>query len=253
MSQMFRYRRAASRKAEYFLSLAILFWAVTLFETCQIIDDDNINALCTADCTTIEGRFTTKDGNTPIPNMRLELDWSEYTGGLPPFLRYTRKVAVTETDDNGNYSISFFAEENELATGAFRLRFYVPDKTYLQRPDDQSTSIYLTQRDTLIVWNYHLPKLDASILMRLTNPEAIGPDDRLVCNILFKYEDLSANNRFHGIRALDAPEITAGTYPTAVDQYTYIRLLKRKNGQDVYSEDSLIVGSKQTVNYEVIF
>jgi hypothetical protein len=253
MSQRPQYTRAISRKAEYTLSLAILFCVATFFENCQVIDDDSINAVCTADCTTIQGRFTTKDGNTPIPDMRLDLDWSESGGGLPVFLRYTRKIAVTETDDNGNYSIVFFAEEEELASGAFRLRFDVPDKTYLQRPDDQSISIYLRQRDTVIVRNYHLPKLEGNVLIRLTNPEAIGPGDRLICNMVFKYEDLSANNRFHGIRALDTPDMTVGTYPTAVDQYTYIRLLKRKNGQDLYSEDSIIVGSKQTVNYEVMF
>ena len=102
MSQRSGHILAALGKAEYLLSLSILSCLLMFFENCHVIDDDSINAVCTADCTIMQGRFTTPDGNTPIPNMRLDLDWSESRGGLPAFLRYTRKVATTQTDENGN-------------------------------------------------------------------------------------------------------------------------------------------------------
>jgi hypothetical protein len=73
--------------------------------------------------------------------------------------------------------------------------------------------------------NFHLPKLDATIHFRLTNPEALGPDDRLFCLVIYEYDDLE-HDQVYGVGALNAPDLIESTYTTASDQFTYVRTTK---------------------------
>ena len=54
---------------------------MTTFQSCFDVDEGDINAVCNADCTTIQGRFTTEDGK-PIKDLNIEINWDITYGGL---------------------------------------------------------------------------------------------------------------------------------------------------------------------------
>lgn len=230
--------------------ILILILLSATFQSCWVVDDDNINAICSSDCTTIQGKFTTKDGNTPVGDMRLEFDWS--ITGVSGLSGRIRKIAVTQTDDNGNYKILFFANEEELTTGHYLMRFYVPDNSYITRQNHAYFEIGINKRDTIVTRNYHIPKKGATINVKITNPEALTEDDNMVCNLSYKFDDLSKQIRY-GVGSLFSQYSSEGTYSTAAGQYTYIQVLKKKNGEYFNNSDSVKIGLNEIVNYEVEF
>jgi 5-hydroxyisourate hydrolase-like protein (transthyretin family) len=238
------------KNAKYVTCISALILIAILCESCYIVDDDNINAVCTGQCTTIQGRFTTKDGNTGMSAMNLRLEW--YTRDALGLFAKTRKIASTQTDEAGNYHISFYVKDEEISNGSYQLHYQVPDETYSHNPLVPYISFPSLKRDTTITRNFHLPKLDATIHFRLTNPEALGPDDRLFCLVIYEYDDLE-HDEIYGVGALNAPNLIESTYTTASDQFTYIRTTKVKNGMEQVSLDSVMIGSGQTVEYDVEF
>ena len=238
------------KNATYLISSIALILVAILGESCYIVDDDDINATCSNQCTIIQGRFTTKDGNTGMPAMNLSLDWSS-RDAIGLFVK-TRKIASTRTDRAGNYHISFYVKDEEINNGNYRLHYEVPDKTYSHNPRVQYISLPIVTRDTTITRNFHLPRMDATIHFRLTNPDALGPDDRLYCHVIYEYDDLEYEE-LYGDGALNPPDLIESTYTTASDQFTYVRTRKVKNGVENVSVDSVMIGSGQTVTYEVTF
>ena len=57
----------------------ILMSLLPCIQACYVVDDDDLNAICNADCTTVQGKATTEFGN-PVENVSLELYWYSLSG-----------------------------------------------------------------------------------------------------------------------------------------------------------------------------
>jgi hypothetical protein len=241
------------RPVKFALSFVMLILACATFQDCDVIDDSNINAVCPADCTTLRGRFTTKDGNTGIANMHLEFDWRN--GGIMG--SRTRKIATTVTDDNGNYSITFYEDQNELKTGHYILTYQAPEETYLSGPYYDHFIVRDRDWGPTITANYHIPKLEGKIHLKLNNPEAVNGTDELAAELSYKFGDQRRIETyyswgiFYGGR--NQTNVSDSTINTAADQYTYIRVTKKKNGEEFSTMDSLKIRSGEEVTYLVDF
>jgi 5-hydroxyisourate hydrolase-like protein (transthyretin family) len=225
---------------------AILF--MTTFESCFIIDDEELNSKCTSDCSTIQGRFTTENG-LPVKDVSIEFDWIfTATAGLGGRIR---KIATTKTDNNGEYRIVFYSKDEELISGKYTVKFKVKNNSFLIDRDYSYFVIYgIYRRDTVITKNYHLPKKGAAIKIKIKNPSDITADDQLICTVSYKFGDLSAKRVAGRLFSSIANE---ATFETAVNQPTYIHIAKNKNGEYLDSYDSVILSKGQTLLYEIEF
>jgi len=129
-------------------------------QSCSKTDDDTGN-ICTADCTTITGRFVT-EGNTPLKGVEVILEYevsNTFFGGK------TRIIKKTRTNDNGNYTMVFFLEDHEIgnAHGYFLLLINPsnlnPQKLMLRDNNLYSGAIIysLPTRDTIIEKSFYIP------------------------------------------------------------------------------------------------
>jgi hypothetical protein len=238
------------------IAFFVLILVPLSFQDCLTIDDSELNIGCTADCTTVRGRFTTKDGNTPISKMRLEFDWdySVMEGGS-----WVRKIATAETEENGNYSITFYAKDEDLEKGHFLLTYHVPEKSFLSSSNnDDGFAIRTDKRDTVITSNFHVPKMEGAIHLKLTNPEAIAGEDRLEARLQCRFGlESEQMHGFQGLLVRDDPmypsKIADTTIHAAADQYTYINVSGEKNGKHFFTEDSIKVGSGEEITYLIEF
>lgn len=219
-------------------------------QNCEFVDEANINAVCNSDCTTIQGRFTTED-DKPIKDMPLEMEWSTNSGGLGLGGK-TRKIMTGETNDSGNYTFVFYANDEELSSGSFSVKFTLPDETYLILKDYSYFQLSgINKRDTLVIGNYHVPRKGARIKLIIKNPGAISGDDQLVSSVSYKYD---LNKNIHFVPGeLFSMYSSEATMETATNQFTYIKTSKRINGQYVNLIDSVVISSGQIETYEVTF
>ncbi|MBX2971440.1 MAG: hypothetical protein KF803_18885 [Cyclobacteriaceae bacterium] len=234
------------------LSIFLLTLHLSTIQSCYIIDDEELNAKCTSDCSTIHGKFTTENG-LPVKDVSIEFDWSSpsHMGATAGFGGRIRKIATTKTDNNGEYKIVFHSKDEELISGNYAVQFKVKDNPYFIETNYSYFKIYgVDRRDTVITKNYHLPKKGATIKIKIKNPNDILGDDRLICTIAHKFGDLSAQRVAGQLFSFIADE---ATFETAVNQPTYIRIAKRKNGEYVNSYDSVIISHEQTLLYEIEF
>jgi hypothetical protein len=89
-----------------FLNLICLAIIIS-FASCEKDDSDKA---CTENCTTIRGRIARAD-NTGIQGVEVTFSYVFYA----PY-SYKRIIAKTKTDDNGNYEMQGYINDNELGT-----------------------------------------------------------------------------------------------------------------------------------------
>lgn len=230
-------------------SACIAMSITIVLQSCFLIED-NIDSICTSNCITIEGRFTTDDGETPIKNVQLEFDWGTQPSPGLGLGGETRNIAITKTNKNGYYRIVFYAKDKELTSGSFSVEFKVSDSEYIIDQDYAYFELFgIRKRDTLITRNYHIPRRGAKINLRIKNPEDINGDDRVICQVTYKYD----NGIHHGAGDLFSFHSTDVIIPTAANQYSYIRTSKRINGEYFDFLDSVKVSVNETRVYEVVF
>jgi len=85
--------------------IIFLLLAFSLFQSCQV--DDSAKG-CNENCTSVIGRVVRAD-NTGISNIKVAFSFVQFV----PY-NYTRNIAETYTDENGNYEIIGFIEDREL-------------------------------------------------------------------------------------------------------------------------------------------
>ncbi len=228
-----------------------LLLTILTIQGCLVVDDESINAVCSGDCITILGKFTTEDGR-PIKNVSLELDWSL---GPTPGMGWggkIRKIMTGGTNENGDYKFVFFAKDEELIEGSYSVKFAVPDDSYITLEHDEYFQFYgINKRDTTVVANYHVPRKGAGITLKIKNPESITGDDQLISSVYYKY-GLNKSVRFvpGQLFSMYGAELTIGT---AANQWTYIKTSKKINGQYFNSQDSVTISLNETITYEVEF
>jgi len=234
------------------LSLLILITIVTIFQSCWIGHKELINVTCNSDCTTIHGKFTLADGSTPVKDAWLELNWRSISGPGFFFGGQRRKIATTRTDDNGSYIMTFYARDDELTYGFFEVDYKVPDDSYMNTPTSSFRMYGINKRDTLIEFNFNLPKKGSKINFRIKNPGDIGNSESLICNISFRFGNRNSY-MLEVVGQLDSDFDSEGTYETAADQFTHVLITKQKDGQYVEYLDSLFIPFNETKIYEAEF
>ena len=220
--------------------------------SCMIVDDDEVNVVCTADCTTITGRFTTED-NKPLAGMAMELDWRVDYGQTIGLGGERRKIMTGETDQNGNYSFSFYAKDRDLLEGYFSIRFHAAEEEYFVHENHSYFGVYdVKRRDTTVtITNYHLPRRGATLILRLTNPQAITGDDQVNADVAFGCMHENAKCGWGG--GLSSRQGSEATVSTAANQYAYVGIHKRISGEYIHSLDSIFVPANETKIYEFAF
>ncbi len=230
----------------------ILLASVTTFQDCETIDDKNTNVICNADCTTIQGQFTTEDGK-PMKEVDVEIDWSVTYGGLGLGLGgNTRKIMTGKTDGNGNYKSVFYAKDDELTDGSYVVKFDVSEDTYIVRKNYTYFEFsHINKRDTVLIGNYHVPKKGATLELKIKNPEAITGNNQLISSVYYKYH---LNNSIYFIAGeLNSNNVSSSIIKTAANQFTYIKTVKKINGTDINLLDSLVISVNQAKIYEIEF
>lgn len=93
-----------------FVWLALIF---SLFQACEV---DDTAETCSDNCTSVIGKIIRAD-NTGIPDVKVTFSFVQFA----PY-SYTRNIAETYTDENGNYEIIGFIKDRELGpTYSFRI------------------------------------------------------------------------------------------------------------------------------------
>lgn len=102
---------------------------ILLFISCSKKENDLISQNCQTDCTEIVGRIMTDNATVPIPNVKLTVKWKLFTsfigGGT------IRTKAITETDSQGNFDLSFFIRDDEINEGYYHLEYEIDENTYI--------------------------------------------------------------------------------------------------------------------------
>lgn len=233
-----------------------LFYLLLLpvfLSACRVVDDDNINAVCTANCTEIRGRFVTGASQEGIANVALQLGWQN---NEQLFVSRTREIATTQTDGNGNFSFTFLAEEEELTEGFYFLNFSVDEGSDLliKEYQDQHLRFYhIDQRDTIVDFTYTIPTAGAFITLEITNLEAIKEDEKLLIDARYNY-GMFNNFKGNALRYLSGyTQDSVITVETAANAYTLVRVRRDINGESLYTNDTVYIAAGDTLVFPVRF
>jgi hypothetical protein len=225
----------------------ILMSLLPCIQSCYVVDDDDINAICNTDCTTVQGKATTEFGN-PVENVSLELYWYSLSGLA---VGKARKIATGTTDENGDYNFAFHARDEELADGGFKITFVAPDDTYLAKKDFDEMWFSVTRRDTTIFGDFYIPKRGTTITVKIRNPEAIIRPDVLTCMISYNAGFNHSSNYTAGM--LQFSPTSQATFETVGDQPTYLQITKHMNSKNTIHYDTVTIPANETRLVEIEF
>jgi hypothetical protein len=97
--------------------ILLLLISLIFFQSCEVDDTDDI---CSKNCTSIIGKVIKADG-AGIPNVKVTFSFEQFA----PY-SYTRYIAETYTDENGNYELIGFIKDSELGLSkSFRISLEV--------------------------------------------------------------------------------------------------------------------------------
>ena len=164
---------------------ALLILGLFFLNSCSKEEDDLASQDCNIDCTEIIGRIMTDNGTVPIPNLELTVIWDNrgLLGGGS-----IRNKAITETDDDGNYSLSFLIRDDELIEGQFLILYEEIDEDIYLVNNLKRISIFEIDRNTTLSINHNIPQ-KAFLNLSLLNLDNIQQGDSFSTN--FSYESPS--------------------------------------------------------------
>jgi hypothetical protein len=221
--------------------LLLLMISILMISCWSDIDDTNIE--CNSNCTTLTGRIVTEGGSVPAVGLKFNLDWivkSELGGTY-------RNIKNFTTDNNGYFSISFYAKDLELKWhGNYSINYLDTDKNFIDFKEYPGIgNVSLNKRDTIVNKILLLPKR-SSIKIRILNPGI-----ETSCNLHFKYGELNSNVLFYSGGTIYSVEQSEKILEAAGNQINYISIYKKINNNLVSTEDSIFVPIGDTIVYEV--
>ena len=74
-------------------------------------------------------------------------------------------------------------------SGLFALKFE-PPAAFMTHRHYTFFEFTLNKRDTIAVRDYHIPKIDAAIHLKIVNPQDVDEGDKISCEVSFEYDDL---------------------------------------------------------------
>ena len=212
--------------------------------------EDETNNICLSNCTILQGKFITTN-NTGIEGIKVSLSYQS-SGTLGSF-RYTRLIAETQTDENGNFYKEFYINDDELgetADGYFKIdyddtnldvnKYILSDNQIGTTTQILGEAIYsINSRDTIIGNTYYLPK-KTHIKINLNNFVPIQEGDHFEVRTLYPFGANIGYNQFldseyaTGFSGYDTFEATVVNNQfnvfVAENENNVIRILKIKNG-----------------------
>jgi hypothetical protein len=222
---------------------SVLFLLV--FPGCHREENDLISQNCKNNCTVVSGQFLTNGGVSPLANVPITLFWG-YTvmeGGS-----VEREKAVTRTDVNGNFRLSFSMRDDELENGGFYFKFNVDEQKYYTQ---NSSRLYLPvlKQDTLVYDTYIIPA-KAFLDLSITNPDSLTATQGITSNFDSRY-----GNALTGIAIIfwnDFP-FPSNKLVVPANQPIFVQTNKYKHGVQSTTYDTLSLMAGETRQYSVTF
>lgn len=146
------------------MSGRIKIFVVVLFvflHGCIKEEDDLDGQNCELGCTMVTGKILTENGQVPLANLKLDVVWSKGGYGFGSI----RTKATSKTDLNGNFSLKFEIQDEELKEGGFGITYALDKDKYLD--SNRGIPLYGVKKDTMLMVNYNIPRkafLDISVL-----------------------------------------------------------------------------------------
>lgn len=234
-----------------FTGVFFLFFTTSCFKR----NESNVNALCVDSCMTFNVKVTTGlNSTTPLANATVELGW-KYPA--IPLGNPGRLIARGTTADDGTVSFSFKAKPNELHGGEFYVTASNGNDYFVQEIEFFEIQRY----DSIVTANVHVAS-KATVKVILKNFTPVTTDDVFECSpgfltydlnllsVQMKKADGQLANAFYDIHSGPFTNLQL-TGTTAGNQYTWFRILKKKNGVRVDLQDSIYIEKGQTKTYEI--
>jgi hypothetical protein len=216
--------------------------------SCEKVEND-ANLTCAKDCTHIEGRIVTKD-NLPVKDIGIVFRFQKNTG---TYSLYSRIIAQTKTDVQGNYSMDFFLKDEELgfSSGSFDLfikqnsiseSLFYPSNIYL------FNSIYqIENRNVSLVHNVYLPtKKKIKIKLQGFLPPANDDWFEIRLYVPCGFDSPEVNTFYENFHRYETESINKYRLTSesqifeinaALNETNYVVLVRRKNG--IYTEEKI--------------
>ncbi|WP_347173475.1 hypothetical protein [Polaribacter uvawellassae] len=241
----------------YFFIILILS-----FYSCSKTDDDNEN-ICTSNCTIIKEKFITTN-NVGIQGVKGQLQYRYSDGGLLGE-SFTKLVANAQTDENGNFEVEFYIQDDELgnANGHFTTYYEsinLDSTKYIFSNNNfavaMQTKYSISNRDTIIGNTYYIPK-KTYIKVNLNNFSPLKDDDYFEVITLYPFgPNIGANNFLDseystgssGWGAFKANGVNSQLNPyVAENERNIIRIARRKNGINSIEDFPIFVPTNNTI------
>ena len=232
-------------------------WIIIILSTlvsCER-DESEVNVPCTSNCIEING-FVGEGENMQIPvgKVYYEFGWSKPAS---PLGDPGRLIAKGYAQEDGTFKFSFSPKEREIQGGKFYITLK-KDNNYIE----QDVSFYdIHKADTSYNLKLHLPsKAYVKVIYRDFYPtstedffEAMPFYRNYNCCLwglsMFDKNGKARNDFFFATDSSFSTLELHGT--TAGDQYTYLTILTKKNGQRIDKVDSIYIAKGDTKTYEV--
>ncbi|WP_223650277.1 hypothetical protein [Hymenobacter psoromatis] len=227
----------------------LLLLLAALSVGCQKAD---VLPACQGSCTTITGRLITGQPQVGITGVEVTVKWVTSNGwnikAIPK--------AHTTTDAQGNYRISFYIEDAELANGYFSVYYSVDKNSYYSFLEDQDDFYDLKRDTTYVVKPYVIPR-KAFVHLVIINQNQLLVEkgyftsDFNTCyghNIVFSQaiQGGGASISWDGL-PYENPLAVAG------DQSILLTSYKNKDGVITRTADSLFIPAGTTRNISVTY
>jgi len=248
------------------MNKAIIVLLILTFYGCSKTEDDT-DENCTANCTTLQGRFVTLN-NVGLKGVKVSINYRISGGELGG--SYTRKIVKTETDGSGNFHKQFFIKDNELgneADGFFNVdiddsrldvsKYILCDNLIGNTTQNIGFAIYaINTRDTIIGNTFYLPK-KTYIKVNLNNFVPIQDDDYFEVRTLYPFGPNVGHNDFldseyatgfSGYTNFMANGLNTQLNPfVAENERNIIRIARRKNGVNTIEDFPIFVPSNNSI------
>lgn len=242
-----------------------IFIILTLtFYSCSETDDEQIlRNNCTLNCTKLKDKFVTTN-NIGIKGVKGQLQY-RFSEGRLLGESFTRSIKNSQTDENGNFEVEFYIQDDELGNVNGHFTTYYKsinlDSTkYIFSENDfalaMQTKYSVSNRDTIIGNTYYIPR-KTYIKINLNNFSPINDDDYFQVITLYPFGPNIGTNSF-----LDSEYSTGssswGTFKAsgvnsqlnpyvAENERNVIRIARRKNGVNSIEDIPIFVPTNNTI------
>lgn len=240
-------RRPIALYMHGFTTLLLVCWltGLLLLSSCQ---RENVAPTCQGNCTTLSGRLTTGRPAVGLANTPVLVLWANLNYIFP----ISKTIAQTTTDANGNYSVSFYVEDDELKNNFFKL-FFKPDTTsyYLL-----SAAVYslpqLARGTDYTVAPYYVPG-KAYIQLAITNQSQLLTTPGGAFTSDFHFITAAAPRYYYDKTVFWNKLPMPAILPVGADQLIQVSSTKTRNGLTTNSTDSLRISAGTTRTYTVTY